>query len=110
MQSFMRVYCTEGIGFTNENFLTSIHISLSLRHVQIITCFWCVFDCSLRSQRGTIVVNIAVEKYLSTSLMDVDVHPLWFQVRCVVRYVIGACHFVLGILFEIRNDCFRCLC
>jgi hypothetical protein len=32
-------------------------------------------------QRGNIVVDIAIEKFLSTALLDVDVHPMWFQVK-----------------------------
>jgi protein TilB len=32
-------------------------------------------------ERGNVVVDIAVERYLSTSLLDVDIHPLWFQIQ-----------------------------
>jgi hypothetical protein len=32
-------------------------------------------------QRGNIVIDIAVEKFLATHLIDVDIHPLWFQIK-----------------------------
>ena len=37
------------------------------------------------------IVDIAVEKFVSTSLMDIDVHPLWFQ--CKIKDKLILLHF-----------------
>jgi protein TilB len=52
-------------------------------------------------EKGNIIVDIGVEKYLATSLMDVDVHPLWFQVKIKDRLIL------LHFPEEVRPDSVR---